>query len=165
MPPKITVIVAAAADGAIGRRGDMLWHLRADLRRFRRLTMGHPVVMGRRTWESLPGGALPGRRNIVITRTPGFRAEGAEVCASPLEALQMCEGAERVFIIGGGEIYRRMLPLADEVELTRIAAQGHDADTWFPPLSAADWKLTEASAFEASPDAPPFRFETYARRR
>ena len=161
---KLTVIVAAAADGAIGRQGDMLWHLRADLRRFRRLTMGHPVVMGRRTWESLPGGALPGRRNIVITRTPGFRAEGAEVCASPEEALRLCAGADQVFIIGGGEIYRRMLPLADNVELTRIAAQGRDADTWFPPLSAAEWRLTHASPFEAAPGVPPFRFETYERR-
>lgn len=161
----LTIIVAAAADGAIGRRGDMLWHLRADLRRFRRLTMGHPVVMGRRTWESLPGGALPGRRNIVISRTPGFEAPGAEVCSSPEEALQLCADAERVFIIGGGEIYRRFMPMAQCVELTRIAAQGREADTWFTPMSAADWELVEATPFQCDGDAPPFRFETYQRRR
>lgn len=100
--PVISMIAIVARDGAIGRGGDQPFHISADFKRFKQLTLGHPVIMGRRTFEALPGGALPGRRNIVISRNPDYRAEGAETAPSIGDAIAMCDGAGEVFIIGGG---------------------------------------------------------------
>lgn len=133
----ITIIVAATRDMAIGRGGDLLYHISDDLKRFKSLTMGWPIIMGRKTFESFPKGALPGRRNIVVTRNAGYTAPGVETASSLDEALAMCEGTENVFIIGGGEIYRQALPLADRLELTLIDAECHDADTRFPSVELA----------------------------
>ncbi|WP_280121911.1 dihydrofolate reductase [Duncaniella muricolitica] len=133
----ITIIVAATRDMAIGRGGDLLYHISDDLKRFKSLTMGWPIIMGRKTFESFPKGALPGRRNIVVTRNAGYTAPGVETASSLDEALAMCEGTENVFIIGGGEIYRQALPLADRLELTLIDAVCDDADTRFPSVDLA----------------------------
>lgn len=119
----ITIIVAATRDMAIGDRGDLLYHISDDLKRFKSLTMGHPIIMGRKTFESFPKGALPGRRNIVVTRNISYTAPGIETASSVDDAVKMCEGAERAFIIGGGEIYRQALPVADCIELTLIDAE------------------------------------------
>ncbi len=160
----IHIIVAAGRDGAIGRTGGMIWHLREDLRRFRRLTMGHPIIMGRKTWMSLPKGALPGRRNIVVSRAPLFTAPGADVFASLADALRATVTDPLVFIIGGGEIYRQMMPLADTIHLTRIDADCPDADTFFPLPDEREWELAEASEAYANDDGIQYRFETWVRR-
>ena len=121
----INIIVAATLDGAIGLRGDMLYYIRPDLQRFKALTTGHTVIMGRKTFESLPKGALPNRRNIVITRQTDFRAPGAELAHSLQEALNMA-GGEEIFIIGGESIYRAAMPLAQRLYLTQIHAESHE---------------------------------------
>lgn len=136
-----TIVVAVASDNAIGRRGDMLFHIPSDLRHFKAVTLGHPVIMGRKTFESLPKGALPGRRNIVITRNPAYVAPGAETAASLEEALALCSPDEpEPMIIGGGEIYRQAMEIATTIELTEIGAPGPaDADTFFPEIDPKIW--------------------------
>lgn len=130
----LTIIAAVADGGAIGRRGDLAFHISPDLKRFKALTMGCPVIMGRKTFRSLPKGALPGRRNIVLTRDASFSAPGVEVFGSLKAALQAVADSERAFVIGGGEVYRQAIPLADSLEITRIYAACPDADTFFPAL-------------------------------
>jgi len=139
----ITMIVAATRDYAIGDHGDMLFHISDDLKRFRRLTMGHPIIMGRKTFESFPKGALPGRRNIVVTRNPAYSAPGIEVVPSLEAAIALCRSDERVFVIGGGEIYRQALPLTDNIELTLIDSVNPEADTRFPVLDQYEWSIPE----------------------
>ena len=114
----MNIIVAAGADGAIGLNEDLIWRIPADLRRFKTLTMGHPVIMGRRTWESLPKRPLPGRRNIVLSRDAAFHAEGAETAHSPEEALALTAGSDIPFVIGGESIYKAFLPMAERIMLT-----------------------------------------------
>ena len=138
----ISIIVALARNGAIGRDNGLLYHLPADLRRFKELTTGHPIVMGRRTFESFPKGALPNRRNIVISHDTSLTLPGAEVYNTPEAALEACAGEEDVFIIGGGSIYRQFLPLADRLCLTLIDATPVDADTFFPAISTDEWEIT-----------------------
>ena len=139
----VTIIVAITADkGAIGRGGDMIYHLRDDLRRFKALTTGHTVVMGRRTFESLPG-ALPGRRNIVVTRNTGYAPAGAETAPSLEAAIAMCAGAGEVMVIGGGQIYAECMHMATNLELTLVDGSVPDADTFFPAVDPALWQ-TEA---------------------
>ena len=135
----ISFVVAVARNGVIGREGGLPWHISSDLKRFREITMGKPVIMGRKTWESLPRKPLPGRRNIVITRQAGFTAEGAEVVVSAGEALALTAGAPEVAVIGGGEIYRLFWPLVDRIYLTEVdlAVEG---DTHFPALDPAQWR-------------------------
>ena len=140
--PSIAVIVAMDQNNGIGFHGDMPWHLSADLKRFKQLTMGHPVIMGRRTFESIPGGPLKGRRNIVITRNTDFHPKGAEVVSSPDAALALCRDAETVFIIGGGQLYQQMFPLADTLYITLIH-HVFEADTRFPDFSSDDFDVTE----------------------
>ncbi|MDE6037401.1 MAG: dihydrofolate reductase [Duncaniella sp.] len=132
----MTIIVAATRDMAIGRKGDLLYHISDDLKRFKSLTMGHPIIMGRKTFESFPKGALPGRRNIVVTRNASYTAENIETAPSVDEAVRMCAGAD-CFVIGGGEVYRQALPMADRLELTLIDAECPDADTRFPDIDLA----------------------------
>lgn len=135
----ISFVVAVSRNGVIGREGGLPWHISSDLKRFKEITMGKPVVMGRKTWDSLPRRPLPGRRNIVITRQAGFTAEGAEVVATPEEALRLCGDAPEVAVIGGGEIYRLFWPLVDRLYLTEVdlAVEG---DTHFPALDPAEWR-------------------------
>ncbi len=160
----VNVILAMALDGAIGDAGDLLWHLRGDLQRFKALTMGHPVVMGRRTWESLPKGALPGRRNVVVSRNRGYVAPGAEVVGSLSEAMALC-GDVPIYIIGGAQIYREALPVADRLELTRVEAEYPDADTRIEdPLAGGGWECVYRSADERDEKIGlVYRFETWER--
>lgn len=141
----LTVIAAVGAGGEIGAGGDLAFHIRADLRRFKELTMGHPVIMGRRTFESLPKGALPGRRNIVVTRSADFSAPEVEVAHCLDDALAMAADADEAFIIGGAEIYRQVMEgdRADCLQITRINASRDDADTYFPNIDPARWTIAD----------------------
>lgn len=137
----IALVVAIAENGVIGREGGLPWRLSTDMKRFKAVTMGKPVIMGRKTWESI-GKPLPGRRNFVITRHAGYTAEGAE-CVSSLEvALALAGGAQAdadICVIGGGEIYREALPLADVLHVTHVHAKV-DGDAVFPPIDAEIWE-------------------------
>jgi len=135
---RISLIVAMTPDRVIGRDGGLPWHLPADLRRFRELTMGHPMIMGRRTFQSL-GCILPGRRHIVITRNPDFKCPGVDVAHSLDAALALAAKSDEVFVIGGAEIFRQALPRADRMYLTLIDAQ-IKGDTFFPEYDESDWR-------------------------
>jgi dihydrofolate reductase len=137
-PPRITLVVAAADNGVIGAGGALPWHLPDDLKAFKALTLGHPVLMGRRTCAAI-GRPLPGRRNLVLTRSGAALPAGVDAVASLAEALARCEGAPELFVIGGGELYRLTLPHASRVQLTRVHAQPH-GDTHFPALDPAHWR-------------------------
>ena len=136
----ITIIAALARNNAIGRDNKLLYWLPNDLKRFKALTTGHTIIMGRRTFESLPKGALPNRRNVVLSRSLSG-AEGAEVFASLNDALRSCSAEEDVFIIGGESVYREALPLADRLCLTLIDAVPERADAFFPQVSEAEWRV------------------------
>lgn len=166
---EVNIIVAVGKNGEIGRRGDLIWRISSDLKRFKWLTMGHPVVMGRKTWESLPKRPLPGRRNIVVSRNPEFSAPGATVVSSPEAALQIAraeEGGGEVFIMGGAQIYDAFFPLATRLYLTEIDAECSEADAFFPyPLHPDAWKPVEsAGQGDASADVS-YRYVTYERRK
>ena len=149
---KNTIVAAVTTDAAIGCQGDMLYHISDDLRRFKRVTMGHPVVMGRKTFESLPGGPLPGRRNVVISRNHDYKCDGAEVFPSLNAAIMACSDDDNVMIIGGGEIYRIALPLATDLNLTEIEAiVGDKADTFFPALDYSEWNADEITDWQTDP--------------
>lgn len=159
----ISIIVAVAQNGVIGDNNSLLWHISEDLRRFKALTTGHPVVMGRKTFESL-GRPLPGRRNVVVTRQQ-IALEGCTVVHSLGEAFGMFSSEEEVFVIGGAQIYAEALPSADRFYLTRVE-HAYDGDTRFPEWDETEWKLTQSEAFPAGAKYPwPFVFETYERRR
>jgi dihydrofolate reductase len=159
--PLITLVVARAENGVIGRNGGLPWHLSDDLRRFKALTLGKPMVMGRRTFDGLPR-LLPGRRHIVLTRDPDWQAEGAEVARDPAGAIRLAD-APQISVIGGAEIFRLFLPLADRIELTEVHARP-DGDTFLPPFDAAQWEETGRAAHPARDGQPPFSFVTLARR-
>lgn len=135
----ISYVVAVSRNGVIGREGSLPWHISSDLRRFKEITMGKPVVMGRKTWESLPRKPLPGRRNIVITRSRSFAADGAEVAGSAEEAIALCAGAPEIAVIGGGEIYRLFWPMVDRLYLTEADLEV-EGDTHFPVPDPAQWR-------------------------
>lgn len=163
---KITIIAAVANGGAIGRKGDLLFHISADLKRFKSITMGKPVIMGRKTFESFPNGALPGRRNIVITRQRDYSAPGVETAASLDEAMQLVAGVDEAMIIGGGEIYRQAFPLADELCLTMIDAEVADADTFMPAIDSEAWIEKERSDSFIDPrSGVAYHFADFVRRR
>ncbi len=158
MKPEINIIAAVCSDGAIGRGGDLLFHIPADLKRFKALTMGYPIIMGRKTFESFPKGPLPGRRNVVISRHGDYRPDGAEVYATPSAALEACRDAEKVFIIGGGQIYEEFIDMADKLLITDIDAIVDDADTFFP---MNDFIVAEAGEWQDG--NPRYRFMTFVR--
>jgi dihydrofolate reductase len=163
----VSIIVAVAENGVIGRGGQLPWHLSEDLRRFRELTMGHTIVMGRRTWESI-GRALPGRRMIVVSRQPGYRveADGVLVAASLDDALRMAEasGDDEAFTVGGAELYHETLPLADRLYMTRVHTD-IEGDTQFPPFDAAEWRKLSSEHHDAGArNDYPFSFEVYERK-
>ncbi len=161
----ISIIVAIAQNGAIGYKGDLIYHLSADLRRFKELTTGHTVVMGRKTFESLPKGALPNRRNIVLTRQQGVEFPGAEVYKSLDEALSHCSRDEKVFIIGGAQVYTQALGMADELEITLVHDTPAQADTFFPEFgSDKSWQLVNREDHEAD-DKNPFAYSFLSYRR
>ncbi|MDE5774018.1 MAG: dihydrofolate reductase [Muribaculaceae bacterium] len=162
---KIVLVAVVAADGGIGKDGDLLWHLPGDLKHFKALTMGAPVIMGRKTWESLPKRPLPGRQNIVITRNALYEASGAECAGSLAEAVIKADG-ERVFVIGGGSIYDEAIDMADMLEITEVADSCEDADTFFPDIDQEVWVLTEDSYGRDMKEEQGvmYRFLTYERR-
>ncbi|MGA7966114.1 MAG: dihydrofolate reductase [Gammaproteobacteria bacterium] len=138
---EIVLVAAVAENGVIGQGGVMPWHLPADLAHFKRVTWGHPILMGRRTFEAI-GRALPGRRNIVLTRDPDFSAPGIETASSLEQALERIGEAAQVMVIGGAELYRIALPLAQRIYLTRIHASP-EGDTFFPDLIPTQWRQLE----------------------
>jgi len=140
----IALVVAAAENGVIGKENAMPWHLSADLRRFKALTVGHTVVMGRKTFDSI-GKGLPGRRNLVVSRNPEFRPAGATRVPSLEAALDAAGPGCDVFIVGGAEIYRQALPLADRIYLTRVHASPEGDSHFFLP-EGAEWKLISSEA-------------------
>ena len=158
--PAVSLVAAVARDGGIGLRGELLVRLPDDLRRFKAITLGHPVVMGRRTWQSI-GRALPGRRNIVVTRDAGLRLEGAETAASLDEALALAGAATVVHVLGGAELYALALPLADALELTEIDAE-FPADTFFPDWDRSRFALVAREPHETAAGLR-YAFATYKR--
>ena len=159
----ISILVAVSDNGVIGAGNRLPWHLPADLKRFKALTMGHPIIMGRKTFESI-GKPLPGRTNIVVTRQAEFQACGALVAHSIEDALLICENTTEVFVIGGAEIYRQALPHADKIYLTRIH-HAFEGNALLFDIDSAKWKETsrqDSSADTANPY--PYSFLTYVRR-
>ena len=159
--PRIALIAAVARNGVIGLRGRLPWRLPDDLKRFRALTTGHAVIMGRKTWDSI-GRPLPNRRNIVVSRRGDFQAAGASVAASMEDALASA-GPGPVFVIGGTEVFRTSLPHATGLILTRIH-RDCEGDTYFPEFDAADWKETRREE-HVSANGIPFAFIWYERAR
>lgn len=164
---RVTIVVAIAENGVIGREGGLPWRLATDMKRFRETTMGKPVIMGRKTWEGLPKRPLPGRRNIVVTRDRGFRAEDADIAFSLEQALELARagGAEEACVLGGGEIYAQALPLADQLDVTHVLAE-LDGDTRFPPIDPRAWRAATSESFPAGEkDSHPTRHVIYERSR
>jgi dihydrofolate reductase len=159
----ITLIVAASANDVIGADGQLPWRLSGDLRHFKRLTMGKPIIMGRLTWESI-GRPLPGRQNIVITRNPDYVAEGCDVVTSPAAALKAAGNVDEVMIIGGSQVYELFRPIAGRLNLTRVDVS-IDGDAFFAPPEEATWQLIHRDA-HAADDANQYAYEfrTYERR-
>jgi dihydrofolate reductase len=163
--PQVVLIAAVASNGVIGRDNGLLWRLPEDMQHFRRVTSGYPVLMGRKTWDSLPERfrPLPGRRNVVLTRHTDWQAEGAEAMPTLQDAFEALAGAERVFVIGGAQIYAAALPMADELILTEVH-RDFDGDAHFPSLHGQPFVEVTRQPAEAPPlDGPSFDFVTYRR--
>lgn len=142
----VSIVAAVGRNGALGHEGAMPWHLPDELRHFRRITLGKPVIMGRRTFDAI-GRALPGRQNIVVTRNPAFEAAGAEIAGSLQAALEQSAGREAM-VIGGGQLYRLALPVSGRMFLTVVDCTP-DADTWFPEWHRQDWRLAGSVRHDA----------------
>lgn len=160
-PREVWGIVAVGRNGEIGFRGDMPWHIPEDLRHFKELTLGHPVIMGRATWLSLPKRPLAGRRNIILSRDARFSAPGAERAESLEEAIAACPPPEIPVIIGGASVYESAMPLMTRIYVTRIDADFPDADKFFPEIDGQHWILTDRSETFTSKNGLSFCFETY----
>jgi dihydrofolate reductase len=156
--PRVYLVAAVAANGIIGVKGRLPWHFPEELRHFKEVTLGHPVIMGRRTWESLKG-PLPGRKNIVVTRTPGYNAPGAAVAASLDAALALCAGAPKAMVIGGSRLFEESLPIAAGLELTEIH-RDYPGDTWFPQYDRSKWLEKKREARTAG-DGTRFDYVLY----
>jgi dihydrofolate reductase len=159
--PRITLVVARAENGVIGRDGKLPWHIPADLKRFKALTMGTVMVMGIKTFESLPG-LLPGRRHVVLTRNAHWRADGAQVAHDIEEALTLAQG-EPISVIGGAGVFAMFLPLADRIELTEVLADMPGDTTIDDPRDSGDWRATFSVEHPAADGSPPLRFVTLER--
>lgn len=161
--PEIILIAAVAANRAIGRDNQLLWQIPEDMAHFKALTSGHAVLMGRKTWESLPERfrPLPGRRNIVISRQRDYAAPGADVAHALADGIALAQSAEKLFIIGGAEIYAQAMPLADRLEITEVALTP-EADAWFPEIPATDWRETEKTCASAL-SGTSYAFVSYVR--
>ncbi|HWU34503.1 MAG TPA: dihydrofolate reductase [Methylovorus sp.] len=158
--PKLSLIVAIAHDGVIGVNNTLPWHLPEDLKRFRALTMGHHIIMGRKTYESL-NRLLPGRTTVIVTRNPDYRVEGALIASSLQNAISQSAGDEEVFLIGGAELYREGLGQADRLYITEIEAS-FSGDAFFPAIDYAQWKLV-AEERHVSVNHLIYRYLTYDR--
>jgi len=161
----VSIIVAVSDNGVIGLGGGLPWHLPADLKRFKSLTSGHHMIMGRRTWESINRRPLPGRPTIVVSRDPGFVAEGAQVARSLGQALELAGGVDEVFIAGGEAIYREGLPIADRLYLTRVHAC-FEGDTRFPAFAGDAWRVVAEERHKPDEkNAHAYTFLVYERKR
>ena len=156
--PRIYLVVAVASNGIMGANGRLPWHLPEDLKHFKKVTLGHPVIMGRKTWESLKV-PLPGRKNIVVTRQAGYQAPGAVVASSLEAALALCAGAPVASVIGGQQLFAESLPLASGLVITEIH-KDYPGDTWFPDYDRSKWKETQREAHTAD-DGTRFDFVRY----
>lgn len=167
----VGIYVAIAENGVIGREGGLPWRLSSDLKRFKQDTMGKPIVMGRKTWESFPKRPLPGRLNIVVTRDKTYKAEGGETAGSLQDAIALATvrgrcmaSADEICVIGGGQIYAQALPLADRLHITHVLAT-IDGDTVFPPIDPAIWRIVSSEDFPAGEkDSHATRYTVYERR-
>ena len=160
----ISIIVAVAENYAIGKKGDLLCHLPADLKHFKEITSGKTVLMGERTFYSLPKHPLPNRRNIVLTDVAGKTFEGAEAVYSLQDLCVKVQGEEEAFVIGGGMVYRQMMPIADKLYITHIHHSWDDADTFFPEIKEDEWKLISSEEHKADEKNPyDFTFAEYER--
>ena len=161
---RISLICAASQNGVIGIENRLPWKLPADLKRFKALTMNHPVIMGRKTFESI-GKPLPGRTNIVVSKQKGFQTCGALVAGSLEEALRLCENAEEAFVIGGASLYQQALPMVDKIYLTRIH-QDFEGDSYFPELDKSAWRETSHEDFQPEKENKyPYSFLTFEKSR
>lgn len=159
---ELAMIAAVGPDLELGSKGDLIWHIPDDLKNFKRLTTGHPVIMGRKTWESLPKRPLPGRLNIVLTRNPEL-AQGAIAVSSPEEALEICGETEFPFVIGGQQIYRLFEPYATMLFITEVdATTEKEVDAWFPEYRD-NWQLEEASGWKADSKGIKYQFQKWTR--
>lgn len=162
---KLSLIAAIDRHRAIGYQNKLLFWLPNDLKRFKALTTGHTILMGRKTFESLPKGALPHRRNVVLSSSQSLTLPGAEVFHSLQEALDACHPNELVYVIGGASLYQQALPLADALCLTEIDAEAPQADAWFPPIEPNVWYEKSRDARPADEKHPcPYAFVDYVRR-
>jgi dihydrofolate reductase len=163
----LCLIAALAQNRVIGRDNQLPWHLPADLKHFKALTLGKPIIMGRKTWDSL-GRALPGRLNLVVSRQPGLQLDGAEVFTSLEAAIVRADqwarqqGAGELMLIGGAQLYEQALPLAARLYLTRVELNP-EGDAWFPAFSEADWRRHAVEAHPATAQTPAYSFETWSR--
>lgn len=160
----LSIIVAIDENYGIGKKGDLLCHLPNDLKHFKEITSGHPVIMGRKTYMSLPRRPLPNRRNIVISQQANFSSEGVEMVNSIDEALQLLSPTEENFIIGGGSIYEQLIKKVDKLYITRIHHSWGDADTFFPKIEADTWRITACEQHESDEKhAYSYSFEEWVR--
>lgn len=162
----LSIIVAISEENAIGKQGGLLCHLPNDLKHFKEITTGGTVIMGERTYISLPRRPLPNRYNIVITDQPSKTFEGAQSVYSIDEALEAVQGTEKAFVIGGGSIYRQMMPYADRLYITHIHHHWEDADTFFPEIESSDWIMVNSEEHRADEQNPyDYTFAEYERKR
>jgi dihydrofolate reductase len=160
----ISIIVAVSEDMGIGKDNRLLWHLPEDLKRFKKLTIGKTVIMGKNTWESLPRRPLPGRKNIVLTDKPGESFEGAVAAYSMEDSLNKCVTGEDVFIMGGGSVYRQFMTVADRLYITLVHKKA-PADIFFPEIDPKKWKIIEKEEFRAyESNTIPYTYIVYKRK-
>lgn len=157
----ISIIVAVSDEWGIGRNNELLWNISEDLKRFKKLTTGKKVIMGKKTWESLPKKPLPGRINIVLTDVPGEKIENAVTVYSIDDAIDKCEKSEEAFVIGGGSIYKQFLPFSDRLYITHVHKKA-PADVYFPEIRMNEWKVVELEDFPESENIPvPYTYVVY----
>ncbi|MCK9344380.1 MAG: dihydrofolate reductase [Massilibacteroides sp.] len=162
----IAIIAAIGEDNALGRDQKLLWHLPKDMKRFKTLTTGHPIIMGRKTFASFPRGPLPNRKNIILTTQLQVDYEGCFTCHSIEEALRLCTDQEPIFIIGGALVYKQFLTLADTIYLTKVQGKFPDADCFFPPFNLDEWEEVEKNDFLADEkNKYAYSFITYKRKK
>jgi dihydrofolate reductase len=161
----ISIIAAVSDDWGIGKENELLWHLPEDLKRFRQLTLGKCVIMGKRTWESLPRRPLPGRYNIVITDVPGECIDCSMTAYSIEDAVTKCDNSQEVFVIGGGSVYRQFMPVADRLYITHVHRKA-EADVWFPRIDMRKWKVIEKQECISQDEKEiPYSYVIYERRK
>ena len=160
----ISIIVAVSEDLGIGKDNELLWHISEDLKRFKRLTFGNTVIMGKKTWESLPRRPLPGRKNIVLTDVPDECIDCSVTAYSIEDALGKCEKGEEIFVIGGGSVYRQFMPIADRLYITHVHRKA-PADVYFPEIDLRTWEVAEKEEFSLNEtNSIPYTYIIYKRR-